>query len=332
MIRLFDEPGETFLKALVWGPSGSGKTRMGCTAPRPLVLLSERQGLRTILDARAEGLAVADVLFMERLADYRAVLRACHGPKDQPFQVFERVMGADGERESRLLLELDPWPKTIVLDSLTDACNLVQADVLEDAPPKPGDDGLPVISLRHWGELGTRCKALIRAFRDVPLHVLFLALEDDRVVETSDGTTTRWQGPKLPIRSLPADAMSAVNVAAYLSRRVMPRAEGASADTDREIVWIARTNGPSYLSVKPYRPLRDVEVPDFADWIARLPASQAAPEAPPEAPEAAPEPEAPAEGAPADKAPPRRRKGGRKADAEASVDQAKAAQAAGAEA
>jgi hypothetical protein len=256
--------GELHFKALAMGHSGSGKSSLGATAPKPLILLSETQGKMSILQrAKALGLEPPTIIHMESLQDYRNVVRGLYGDKGQPFRVM------DGKN----VLHEGEWPETVVLDSLTDACELVFASVKSDAPPKKGDDGLEVISMRHWGALRDRATKLIRAFRDVPVHTLFLCLLTERLDESSDGTTTRWHGPQMPMKALPNVVMQATNLSGLLTRT-------SSKDPDdpkgnRLLEYGVRTVGPSYLMVKPCRPLKDLEAPDFGAWVNTMKASVA---------------------------------------------------------
>lgn len=266
MMRLDDREDEDHFKALIYGPPGTGKTGFGVSAPEPLILLSERQGMPHVRDAaRRLGRPVPPVLFMQTLEDYRAVLRTLRAPKaaDGSF----KVVGKDGAE----LLSLPRWPKTIVIDSLTDACRLVDEEVKRDAPPSKASDGLEKVTERHWAALRDRCEKLIRAFRDAPAHVLFLAHLDDRMMGEGD-EAQRWVGPTLMMRALPSFVIGCVNVAAITTRTLGKRVDVKEGEEqpDRPIEFGLVTVGPGFFQLKPYRPLRDKEIPDFTDWIRRV--------------------------------------------------------------
>jgi hypothetical protein len=257
MRRVDEDPNEKWVKAGLYGPPGSGKTDFGVSAPKPLILLSERQGLRSIKAAAARrGVPVPTVLAMDNLQDYRDVLRALHGPKDQPF----RIVTGRGE-----VAHEGEWPETVVLDSLTDACELVEAEVRKESPPEKAKDGLERWTERHWSALRDRCERLIRSFRDAPVHVLFLALQDDRTVGEGE-EAARQVGPSLPMRALPGVLAASVNVVGITSRAFRDRGE----DGQREIAYEIRTVGPSFYLLKPFRPLLDLETSDFASWVQRI--------------------------------------------------------------
>jgi hypothetical protein len=264
------------LKALIYGDSGSGKTTFGVSAPKPLILATERQALVHIQHAMARtGRPVLAALHMETIADFGDVARtlrlATANPelKRGPF-IVKRPNGTT-------LVELAEWPESIVIDSITDACKLIEADIDERSPPKEGKDGLPVRSERFWTVLRDMTEKLLRAFRDVDFHVVFLALKDDRMQGEGDDAV-RVVGPALPMRALPQALAATVNVVG-----VMKRDMRGSKTTEAEIVHTVQTTGPNYMLLKPYRPLKDIETPDFSSWVQRIESAIASPVAKPSA-------------------------------------------------
>lgn len=253
---------DRYLKALVYGLSGTGKTSFGVSAPKPLILLSEQQAIPHVRAAAIRlGRPVPPVLVMETLDDYRRVLMALRADKRQPFRVRDA--------EENDLFVLNEWPETVVLDSVTDACELVSEEIRLQSPPKIGRDGLPVDSERYWNVLGERAAKLIRAFRDIPLNILFLCLLDERVSrdkETGE-ETSRWVGPQLPMRKMPGVVQAAVNVVGVTYRR---RAKVAQKDGTRPYEYGIATVGPEYMALKPFPPLRESEVTDFGSWCQRI--------------------------------------------------------------
>lgn len=250
------------LKALVFGLPGTGKTGLGVSAPRPLILLNERQAIPHIR-AAAKRLAVPlpAVLLIESVQDYRNVLRALHGDRGKPFVVY----GGTAENPVEVL-RMEQWPESIVIDSATEACDLVAAEIREQSPPKAGRDGLPVDSERYWNVLKDRMAKLIRSFRDVPLNVLFLCLLEDKEIGEGD-EKSRWVGPRLSMRAFPDLLAAAVNVVGITYRR---RLDEMDEDGNRKLQYGVATTGPTYMLTKPLRPLRDNEVMDFASWCKRI--------------------------------------------------------------
>jgi hypothetical protein len=158
-----------------------------------------------------------------------------------------------------VLFEMATWPLTVVLDSVTDACELVSEEIRTQSPPKVGKDGLPVDSERYWNVLKDRACKLIRAFRDLPMNVLYLCLLDDRTTGEDDNKV-RWVGPQMPMRALPGAIQAAVNVVGVTFRKRVK--DGTE--------YGIRTTGPDFMQLKPFPPLRDSEVTDFSSWCARI--------------------------------------------------------------
>lgn len=249
-----------WLKALVYGKPGTGKTGFGVSAPEPLILLNEMQAQPHIRAAQGRvGRKAYGVLHMQCVQDYRNVARAFHGDRTKPFVV--RAVGKDGATDSgEVVFERPAWPQTVVLDSLTEALNLIEAEIREESPPKIGKDGLPVDSERYWNVFADRASKLIRTFRDVEANVLFLCLLD--LKETGEGEQkVRWVGPQLVMRKLPGVVCAAVNVVGVTKRQLA---------ADKTSVYGISTIGPEYMELKPFHPLRPVEVMDFSSWVQRI--------------------------------------------------------------
>jgi hypothetical protein len=254
MMRLDDKADETYIKAAVYGPGGTGKTTFATSAPKPLILLSERQGVLHIRQAAMRaGRPMPAVLLMQNAEDYRRVLVALRGDRTGPLMIKDD--------QGKLLQQFDEWPETVVIDSLTDACRLFVNEIRVQSPPKPGKDGLPVDSTRFWGVLGDRALQLILAFRNLPFHVLFLCTMDDRT--TGEGSAEeRTVRPAMPMRRMADELCAAVNVMAVTFRTQDPKT--------KQPVFGIRTQGPDWMLLKPHYPLRAVECSDYSDWVARI--------------------------------------------------------------
>jgi hypothetical protein len=267
----FDSADAKTVKALIYGKPGSGKTNIGVSAPKPLILLTEMQAAPNIKKAAARlGRKVPPTFPIRSLDDFRAVVKAAHGDRSKPFTVQNPTTGD-------VLFALDEWPESIVMDSLTDACEMVSEEIRRQSPPRQGKDGLPVDSERYWNVLMDRCSKLVRSFRDLPFHVLFLALLKDK--ETGEGDEkSRYIGPQLPMNALPNVVMSAVNVVGVTYRRrglPIPSPDGTKTGEGKPVMvrpmaYGVATTGPDFMELKPYPPLRDNEVTDFASWVKRI--------------------------------------------------------------
>ena len=94
MQRIDDSPEEEFWKIAICGKPGTGKTSLGVSAPDPLILLSERQGLPHVKQAAArQGKKVPPTLYMQRITDFKAVLKALNAPRGDFFVVDDYHTG-----------------------------------------------------------------------------------------------------------------------------------------------------------------------------------------------------------------------------------------------
>lgn len=277
MMRRIDQETSPFFKFTIFGESGTGKTTLGTTAPSPLFLLSERQGMNSIKEAaQRAGEAIPPVLFMEKMVDYRDVLRALHGDKEKPFKVLKTIVEKDdkGKKKERFETMYEgPWPETVVIDSITDALNKLYGELVVEAPPPVQKDGLREMQMRHWGALRTRCEKLIRLFRDVPLHVVYLALKESREATESSEPFT---GPDLPMKALPGVLLGCVNVSGMTRRDTVPKidSDGNPVVKDgkpmRTYEFSVQTRGPNYISIKAPMALNAYETPNISEWIEKL--------------------------------------------------------------
>lgn len=262
MKQLHEDATESYVKALVYGKPGTGKTSFGVTAPKPLILLSERQGFTHIKQAAARlGKPVPPVLLIESAHDLRHVARGVHAASKS--DSAELVVHDENGRE----LYRGPRPETLVIDSITDVFRLLDEEIKRDAPPRKGRDGLDVVSERYWLMLQDRGEKIVRGFRNLPCHVLFLALEDEKTAGEGD-QAERSVMPSVPMRKMPSMLAAAVNVVGVTMRAIKPPREGKKEDA--RVLYGIRTVGPSHYLLKPCRPLRDTEVPDFSSWVERL--------------------------------------------------------------
>lgn len=256
MQRLDNQPpGEgDYLKALVYGNTGTGKTTVGVTCPSPLIVLSEAQGMRSIRSAAARtGVPMPQVVLVETEQDIYDVSKGLAGPRDRPMV----IQGEEYE-----------WPHTVVLDSMTDIVEGIFLDAVAKSLPKD-DHGEAADSRKMYGLLGKRIGNMLRFYRDLPMHVLFLCQAYDELV--GDGNDSkRVIKPQLPGK-LSKKICQATNLVGY-SRRAYT---GMGDDAQREIGWTVMTAGPDYMELKTCRPLRDKEEPDFSDWCMRLAADVA---------------------------------------------------------
>ena len=267
---LSDESMEDYVRMCVYGKTGSGKSTLGVTAPKPFIVLSERQGYMAVADAaRRLGIPTPPTLWCESLEDVRAVIRALRSDEHEPIPTALRAVLGDGPEVEEKIQRL-PYvkPETVVADSVTDIFNLIAVDIERVAGKKIGKDGLESKPERFWGVLRDRSEALIRAFRDLPYDLLFLALLTDAEIGEGD-EKSRYVVPTCPMKALPNSLGAAVNIVGIMSvKERLERPEEGDPFYSYER-WV-RFAGPSWMMTKTMAQLRDKEVLHVGAWIERI--------------------------------------------------------------
>lgn len=264
MLRIDLDEATSFYRVGIYGEPGTGKTSIGATAPDPLFILSERNGIPHIRKSAARvGRKVAGVVFVERFHDYRLILRALKQSIGKPRLVIPGTTPADPPAYS------GRWPKTLVIDHVTDAARLCTLEIRgtvqknSKGDQKLDRDGLPREADAYWRHLVDRMTALITGFRDLPCHIVFLAHQKNEKVKRGIGRHAPVDihaKPMLPTEDLVRVFVGSVNVVGQTFRRV----EGG------RLVWGISTGSADNVVSKPLPPLRTREVPDLTDWFDRL--------------------------------------------------------------
>jgi len=164
------EADEDHLKILLWGDNGVGKSTICGTCPgKVLYLYTERQGLLSFKRMAPSSM----VLKIESLADLRNVLRDLKSGQHD----FDSVC----------------------LDSFTEMQQLI-ADEITAGKSDTGTS--PLISQKEYGVIHDRSKGLIRAFRDLPMHVVMTMLSETTTIGEGEQaklvTRVMLIGRKLP--------------------------------------------------------------------------------------------------------------------------------------
>lgn len=255
-----------FVNVLITGDSGTGKTSFASSAPRALYLAFEQQA-RIVVQARQRETGVGSLcgmLFPETAEDIRAVVRAFHGPRDRPFCIFDKETG-------EAIFEAEDWPLTLVIDSVTDAVKLIQEEIDKRVPLEYASDGFADRNMRRRGAYREESERMFRAIRDLPVHVIWLAILDEGMDEASDGSKHRYAGAKLLAKTHRSALMQTTNIAGVSRRRIHPPKfeEGVEVEPAR-IEYVIQLVGPTYLPLKEFRPLGDIEEPNFSSWLERI--------------------------------------------------------------
>jgi hypothetical protein len=264
--------GDAHLRVCVYGRSGAGKTGLGVTAPRPLILLGERQGYSTIL-ARAAALEVPvpPVVLFESIGDVSAVLRILRESPADSLEVLhghlaslERERGNADPRPFGVRDAADlPYsaPASVVFDSATEVTRVLMERIEATATLTVGRDGLPSKDVRFITYYKEQADRLFRSLRDVPAHVLILARMVDR-----DSDAGRYQGPDLTYATL-GEALSSTVQATGVLRASQERIDRKDRDSPKRTIRTVEFAGPEYVLTKGVEGLKPTEAPDFAAWV-----------------------------------------------------------------
>jgi hypothetical protein len=176
-----------YYKILVYGHSGAGKTWLASSAPNPIVLLTEQNGVQSVRMSNPD----ARFAYTSNIQDVRDLLKAAQS----------RALGTDA----------DPVD-TIVIDGLTEIQRLFKDEMLRE---RGGEE----FSIPMWGELTEKMRRLLRLLRDLPYHVVCTAL-----AETEMEGETRHVFPAFQGRKLYDEVMQYFNAVGYCYKQ--PKGDG----------------------------------------------------------------------------------------------------------
>lgn len=146
--RLSEVP--LYIKMLLHGDPGAGKTYLACTAPNPLLILSEW---------------VMSRLTLERLRKDRGIDPdvICVSSEEEVIDAIKYAHEHAGKYE------------TFVIDGVTDINEMILRNILEDASAGRIAD-LDHVSERNWDRLLRRTSNIIQMCRALPGHTVITAL------------------------------------------------------------------------------------------------------------------------------------------------------------
>jgi hypothetical protein len=179
------------LKVAILGASGAGKTEWAARSPRPLILLTEPQGLASITNANPDAL----VVIIETWEDFRRVFDACKAAK---------IIDIDGQSACEINIDGQTLVyQTLVVDSFTDLQRLA---INKLAGVESGikdrldfDSGAINMGFEKWGQLTSGCESVWTQQRALPCNTIFLFLAEDKTDDQQVKTTIPMlAGQKLP--------------------------------------------------------------------------------------------------------------------------------------
>jgi hypothetical protein len=229
---------------LLLGKPGTGKSWGASTAPKPLIVVTEKNGIQSIRHANPDAIII-DV------HDQTAEDDDGKEYKVRPITVVRTVMKA---AIKGTLHELVGQPiETLVFDSLTDTQRLFRDEIA-------GQDGN--MSKRDWGTLADRFRLFLRALRDCPYNYIGIALVNS---ELEEATGIRHLVPAFQGGSTRNEIGQWFNIIAHMYKKTTTDGDGLETTIHR-----AMLDGPSNYMTKSQHPLRGTLDPDLTDWIRQL--------------------------------------------------------------
>lgn len=236
--KVGDMPAESILlKLLLYGDSGAGKTHCASTAPNPCYLLTEPNGLPTIRAANPDAVVVQADEANGGLDTVREFLKAARS----------------GELRSATNCD------TIVVDSLNELQRMLRDEILRSKRGTPADG---IFAIQDWGVLTDRMRGLVRAFRDLPFHVVGITHAN---ATDNEATGERYVQPMFQGKSLPNEIAGYFSAVGLMYRERVADAEGQLVVHHRVLL-----EGPASVVSKVLPGLDSVEVPDISDWLKRM--------------------------------------------------------------
>lgn len=242
LVRASDVPNR-YLKILIFGGNGSGKTDAAVRGFADdlgdvVVMALEPQGMDTIISANPNAIVPG----VKRDSDGRWSGGIRNMDQLRDFIAF--AMG-DSLREAGV--------KTIVLDGITEALNMIADEILEGKAE--GKGGRKRLSQDDYGVVKTKGRALLKVLRDLPYHVICTALLDD---EKDEETGMRLSKP-LTVGSIRNEIGAYFNVVAYLYRQAQTPGTPARR--------YAMVDGGDRYSVKGHGGLTGIIRTPVSDWL-----------------------------------------------------------------
>lgn len=150
--------GESFqhLKLLAYAKNGMGKTRLGASGPRKVLLI----------DCNEKG---------------SLSVRHFDGVEVFPLDVW-----TDVDLAYWFLHKGDHEYQTVVIDTVTSLAQLCMKFVLGDEASRDPTRDPDMPTKREWGKVGELMRTVILNFRNLPMHVVFLAQERKGFTDDED--------------------------------------------------------------------------------------------------------------------------------------------------
>lgn len=206
-----------YARLLVFGEPGTGKTWFGASAAldeatAPCLFLEYRAQAASLRSNPKYRKALEDgSLILIRLKEYRELNKVYHWLKN----------GRGSQRDLDAVMEsyshpADQMPKTVIVDSLTE---LQRSEVMRRAGNTEGKflTDVEAPQIQHWGQLLNQFTLLAHLFYQLPIHVMFVGLEDVQYGKRVVGQEAPITGYRLALqgqakRQFPAYALTVMRL------------------------------------------------------------------------------------------------------------------------
>jgi|GEM_PF-3312286 hypothetical protein len=152
-IRYIEEMA-LYAKVGIYGDYGAGKTFLACTAPDPLVLLTDTNA------------AEPTIMMFRRLTGIN-------------IPIWPVSTGGDLDAAQKYLASGKHPFKSVVIDSLTDVNQRIMREIVEEGVRRKPGRQADVLEMGDWNVVLQRMYKTLRDFRDLPMHVIVTALATD---------------------------------------------------------------------------------------------------------------------------------------------------------
>ena len=152
------EEADIHLKILAYGRNGTQKTRFAATAPKPLIIDVDEKGTKS-----ARKFKGAEVFHVKRW--------------EEIVWAYWYLKAGNHKHQS------------VVIDTITGMQNVCMKQVLKESEERDPSKDPKTATMRDWGKLAQLMKEQLLNFRNLPMHVIFVAQErtvDDPDTETSE--------------------------------------------------------------------------------------------------------------------------------------------------
>jgi phage nucleotide-binding protein len=220
------------LNVMIYGEPGVGKTTFAATAPRPMLWLEAEGGTHSIADT--EGI---DIVKVNKLADYREVLRYAHANPD----AYE----------------------TYVIDSMTETQASILKEIMRAVARADSDRNEFMPQFAEWGQVTGMMREIARAFRDIPSHTVITALTREDRDDLTGKTRVRPRMTPALAEELPAFMDACLFM--YASTPQKGEADDQGIMGDEEGVTVVRNAllQPTGKYTAKIRAPKGTKVPDF---------------------------------------------------------------------